>query len=60
MKANEFQEVMDWLGKQDTLNNLPMDEQLCIHMAMLKMCESIKPLYEKHNPIKFTLDLNKR
>lgn len=49
MKAEEFQEILNWISRPDVLANLPLDEQLCVQMAMLKMCESLKPLYDKYN-----------
>lgn len=53
MSPKEVEQIMNWIAQN--LANLPMDEQLVIQMALVKMCENIKPIYDKHNSFKFLM-----
>lgn len=54
MTVEEVNEVMEWIARD--IKDLPLDEVLVIQMAMCKMCEMVKPIYDKHNVNKFLIN----
>lgn len=53
-EMKNYEEMIKWLGEH--LNELDVMESIVLVGAYKKFAESIAPIFEKHNSVKFTLD----
>lgn len=53
-EMKDYDAMIIWLG--DHLNELDIMESILVLGAYKKFADAIKPIYEKHNSVKFTLD----
>ena len=53
-EMKDYDAMIKWLGNH--LNELDIMESILVVGAYKKFADAIKPIYEKHNSVKFTLD----